>query len=76
MEVRDMHARCARLARGDQVENWSTAAAAVGAGNAALLGTSEGRENRSDSWVGAGVQEAAAAMETGRRRALEEEIEG
>lgn len=34
----------------------------------------EGRE-RSDEWVEAGVQEAEAAMEAGRRQALEEEIE-
>lgn len=75
VKVRDMHARYARLARGGPVEDLSPTAAAVGGGNAAL-NTGEGREARGNSWVEAGVKEATAAMEAGRRRALEKEIEG
>ncbi|CAM9943102.1 unnamed protein product [Hapterophycus canaliculatus] len=76
-EVRNMRTRCARLARlarGDPADACSSGgAAAAGASRTA----GRGREIivKDECWVEPGVQEAAAAMEAGRRQALEDEIE-
>lgn len=78
VEVRNMRARCARLARVARGEPADPAKVTARNGD-----TTEARpENREgqhqsqgDEWVEAAVQEAAVAMESGRRRTLEEEIE-
>lgn len=75
--MRTRCARLARLARGDPADTRTASAAPVdGASNAA--GSSRERADgrvEDECWIEARVQEAAAAMEAGRRRALEEEIE-
>ena len=57
--MRTRCARLARLARGDSADARSPAG---------------GERAEDECWVEAGVQEAVAAMEAGRRRDLEEEI--
>lgn len=74
-KVRGMRTRCARLARlarGDPVDVLPDAVTRRVNGT-----TPEGDkcEEHNDEWAEAGVQEAAVAMEAGRRRALEEEVE-
>lgn len=79
-EVQSMRTRCARmarLARGDPVDV-RPASTAAGGGACDAAGREKERPGErvdDECWVEAGVQEAAAAMEAGRRRALEEEIE-
>ncbi|CAN0294336.1 unnamed protein product, partial [Ectocarpus sp. 12 AP-2014] len=81
--MRNRCARLARLARGDTADGDSPSGAAAapavasGAGRSGAPGRprSEERREEDECWVAAGVQEAAAAMETGRRRALEQEVE-
>lgn len=74
-KVRGMRTRCARLARlarGDPVDVCPDTVTRC------MDGTpSEGEkcEEHNDEWAEAAVQEAAAAMAAGRRRALEEEVE-
>lgn len=72
-----MRTRCtrlARLSRGDPVDDPPSS---ISDGRNSTRTRLEGRERekRSDGWVEAGVQEAAAAMEAARRRSLEEEVE-
>ncbi|CAM9536480.1 unnamed protein product [Ectocarpus fasciculatus] len=76
-------ARLARLARGDTADGGSPSGAAAaptvasGAGRSDAPGRLRSEERRAEDecWVAAGVQEAAAAMEAGRRRSLEQEVE-
>lgn len=70
--MRTRCARLARLARGDPVDVLPDTVTRRVDGT-----TSEGDkcEEHNDEWAEAGVQEAAVAMEAGRRRALEEEVE-
>eukprot|EP00903_Cladosiphon_okamuranus_P006177 g6074.t1 len=73
-EVRNMRTRCARLARLARGDSADAGPPAGGGGGGGGGGTEEGA-SADECWVEAGVQEAAAAMEAGRRRALEEEVE-
>lgn len=80
--MRTRCARLARVARGESVDACPPVAANITAGlgeKAPKLGERSPklgeRAEEDESWVMARVQEAAAAMETGRRWALEEEIE-
>lgn len=81
--MRTRCARLARLARGDTADGGSPSGAAAapavssGAGRSGAPGRLRSEERRAEDecWVAAGVQEAAAAMEAGRRRALEQEVE-
>ncbi|CBN80212.1 expressed unknown protein [Ectocarpus siliculosus] len=81
--MRNRCARLARLARGDTADGGSPSGAAAapavvsGAGRSGTPGRlrSEERREEDECWVAAGVQEAAAAMEAGRRRDLEQEVE-
>lgn len=73
--MRNRCARLAHLARGDPTE---TLPAVSGGGNDDVAASVERRwqeEGHGDEWMEATVQEAAAAMKAGRRRALEQEIE-
>lgn len=76
-EVRNLRARCARLARlvrGDPADGGPPAAAAA-APTARAAPAADGGRPEDECWVENGVQKAAAAMEAGRRRAVEEEVE-
>lgn len=69
-----MRTRCARLARLARGDSADACPPAGGGGGGGVGGTGE-TASMDEYWVEAGVQEAAAAMEAGRRRALEEEID-
>lgn len=70
--MRTRCARLARLARGDPVDVFRDTVTGRVDGN---FSESEKCEELNDEWAETGVQEAAVAMEAGRRRALEEEVE-
>lgn len=74
-----MHARCARLARvarGEPADSADIDMTARGETRRAGNRIEGQAERQSNDWEEAAVQEAAVAMESGRRRALEDEVEG
>lgn len=74
-KVRGMRTRCARLARLAGGDPAAVFPDTVPRGMDGTVMEGEKCEEKNDEWAEAGVQEAAAAMAAGRRRALEEEVE-
>lgn len=77
-EVCNMRARCARLARVARGESVEPANVVAPHSDTIEVRTEKGEgqhQSKGDEWIEAAVQDAAVAMESGRRRALEEEIE-
>lgn len=73
-----MRTRCtrlARLARGEPVDSADTDMTAGGETRRDGNGKEGQAERQTNDWEEATVQEAAVAMELGRRRALENEVE-